>query len=125
MEAEKVIKVRAVMAEQRLSHAEQGVKSAKSLLEKNIITGLQARIGRSADGEFEASFWTARGTKLSTLAKQTKAADHRLDAQLASQEANVKGQQGRPGPARRASLRDIQDQIEKCTIKATAAGQVV
>jgi RND family efflux transporter MFP subunit len=124
VEQEKLIKSELYMAERNYATAEQGLRSAKSLLEKNIITGLQLE---SAHVALENSRQLLDGakTKLATLQNLTQ---QRMltdfDAQIASAEANLKSQQASL-ELESSKLRDIQDQIDKCTIKATADGQVV
>jgi len=124
VEAEKLIKSELNLAEQSMRSAEQGLKSAKSLLEKGIITGLQLESANFAvdnaknllDGA-KTKLWT-----LQNLTKQRMLTDH--DAQIASAEANLKTQLASM-QLEVDKLRDIQDQIAKCTIKAPKSGQVV
>jgi len=121
---EKLILTELFQAEQALNSAEQGHKSAKSLFEKNIITGLQlqaaeVQVKNAQNGRDNAQ------TKLNTLRNLTKQKELTVfEANIASAQANVKAQQASL-QLEQDKLKDIQEQIAKCTIKATAAGQVV
>jgi HlyD family secretion protein len=121
---EKLVKSEQFVAEQAYRTAEQAVKSAKSLLEKNIITALQlesAEVGQeNAKNQLENA-----NTKLNTLRNLTKQKELTvLDANISSAQANVKAMQASM-QLEQDKLKDIQDQITKCTIRATASGQVV
>jgi HlyD family secretion protein len=124
IEAEKLIKSELFNAEQAFNNAELGVGQAKSLHEKNIITGLQVATAEVALENARQLLDGAR-TKLSTLqnlTKQRMLTDH--EALIKSAEANLKTQQ-LSLQLEQDKLRDIQDQIAKCTIRATKSGQVV
>lgn len=122
--AEKLILTEYLLAEQALSTAEQGLKSAKSLFEKNIITALQVQAAEVQVQNAQNGLDNAR-TKLNTLRNLTKQKELTvLEANIASAQANVKAQQASMN-LEQDKLKDIQDQIAKCTIKATAPGQVV
>ncbi len=121
---EKLVLTEKMVAEQALKTAEQGVKSAQSLFEKNIITGLQLQAAEVALQNAENGLDNAL-TKLNTLRNLTKQKELTvLQANIASAQANVKAQQASL-QLEQDKLKDIQDQISKCTIKATAPGQVV
>jgi HlyD family secretion protein len=121
---EKLVLTELFLAEQAYSTAEQGLKSAKSLFEKNIITGLQLQAAEVALQNAENGRDNAR-TKLNTLRNLTKQKELTvLEANIASAQASVKAQEASL-QLEQDKLKDIQDQIAKCTIKATAPGQVV
>jgi len=121
---EALIKTEFFLAEQAYRTAEQGLKQARSLLEKNIITGLQlesaeVQVANAKNGLDNAQL------KLDTLRNLTKQKELTvLEANIASAQANVKAQQASM-ELEQSKLKDIQDQIGKCTIRATAPGQVV
>jgi len=121
---EKLVLTELFLAEQAYSTAEQGLKSAKSLFEKNIITGLQLQAAEVALQNAENGRDNAR-TKLNTLRNLTKQKELTvLEANIASAQASVKAQEASL-QLEQDKLKDIQDQIAKCTIKATEPGQVV
>src|SRR5207247_799848 len=121
---EKLILAELFLAEQNYRTALQGLTSAKSLLEKNIITGLQLESAAVAVENQKNALDNAQ-TKLATLRNLTKQKELTvLEANIASAQANVKAQQ-QGLQLEQDKLKDIQDQIGKCTIKATAPGQVV
>jgi HlyD family secretion protein len=121
---EKLVKTELFIADQAYSIAEQGLKSAKSLFEKNIITGLQLQAAEVALQNADNGRDNAT-TKLNTLRNLTKQKELTvLEANIASAEASVKAQEASL-QLEQDKLKDIQDQIAKCTIKATAPGQVV
>lgn len=122
--AEKLIMAELYQAEQAYRTSEQGVKSAKSLTEKNIITGLQLESAYVALENAKNALDNAQ-TKLNTLRNLTKQKELTvLEANIASAEANVKAQQ-QGLQLEQDKLKDIQEQIAKCTIKAPQEGQVV
>ncbi len=121
---EKLVFSELFMAEQAYRTSEQAVKSAKSLLEKNIITALQLESAEVGQANAKNQLDNAT-TKLNTLRNLTKQKEVTvLDANIASAEANYKTQLASL-QLEQDKLKDIQDQIAKCTIKATASGQVV
>jgi HlyD family secretion protein len=121
---EKLVLTEKMVTEQALKTAEQGLKSAQSLFEKNIITGLQLQAAEVALQNATNGLDNAL-TKLNTLRNLTKQKELTvLEANIASAQANVKAQQASL-QLEQDKLKDIQDQIAKCTIKATAPGQVV
>jgi HlyD family secretion protein len=121
---EKLIQAELYVAEQAMRTAEQAVAQAKSLLEKNIITALQLETAEVARENAKNTLDNAQ-TKLNTLRRLTKQKELTvLEANIASAQATVKAQQ-QGLELEEAKLKDIQDQIAKCTIKAPQAGQVV
>lgn len=122
--AENLIKTELFQAEQAMRTAEQGVAQAKSLLEKNIINALQLETAEVARANAKNGLDNAQ-TKLNTLRNLTKQKELTvLEANIATAEANVKAQQ-LGLQLEQDKLKDIQDQIAKCTIKAPQEGQVV
>src|SRR5439155_11145185 len=121
---EKLIMAELYVAEQQMRTAEQGVVQAKSLLEKNIINALQLETAQVARENAKNGLDNAQ-TKLNTLRKLTKQKELTvLDANIATAEAAVKAPQ-LDLQREQDKLKDIQDQIAKCTIRAPQAGQVV
>jgi HlyD family secretion protein len=121
---EKLIQTELFIAEQNLRIYEQGLKSAKALFERNIITGLQLDAAEVAMKNAQNQLDNAQ-TKLVTLQNLTKQKELTvLDASIKSAEANVKAQE-QSMQLEMDKLKDIQDQIAKCTIKAPQGGQVV
>lgn len=121
---EKLVLTELFVAEQAFRTAEQGLKNSKSLYEKNIITALQLEAAEVAVQNAQNGLDNAK-TKLNTLRNLTKQKDVTvLDANIASALANVKAQQASL-QLEQDKLKDIQEQIAKCTIRATAPGQVV
>jgi RND family efflux transporter MFP subunit len=93
-------------------------------MEKNIITGLQLESAEVAVANAKNGLDNAQ-IKLDTLRNLTKQKELTvLEANIASAQANVKAQQASM-ELEQSKLKDIQDQIGKCTIRATAPGQVV
>src|SRR4029079_9090622 len=91
---------------------------------KNIITALQLQAAEVGVQNAQNGLDNAR-TKLNTLRNLTKQKEMTvLEANIASAQANVKAQQASMN-LEQDKLKDIQDQIAKCTIKATTTGQVV
>jgi HlyD family secretion protein len=121
---EKLIQSELYLAEQAYRQAEQAVVQSKSLLEKNIITALQLETAEVARENAKNGLDNAQ-TKLRTLRELTKQKELTvLEANIASAKANVSAQQ-QGKQLEEDKLKDIQDQIGKCTIKAPQAGQVV
>jgi len=121
---EALIKTEHMVAEQAFRTAQQGVKQAKSLLEKNIITALQLETAEVAVANAQNGLENAQ-IKLDTLRNLTKQKELTvLQANINSAQANVKTQQASM-ELEQSKLKDIEDQIGKCTIRATSSGQVV
>ncbi len=121
---EALIKTEHFVAEQAYRTAEQGLRQAKSLMEKNIITGLQLESAEVALANARNGLDNAQ-IKLDTLRNLTKQKEMTvLQANINSAQANVKTQQASM-ELEQSKLKDIQEQIGKCTIRATSSGQVV
>jgi multidrug efflux pump subunit AcrA (membrane-fusion protein) len=121
---EKLIMAELYVAEQSMRTAQQAVIQAKSLLEKNIINALQLETAEVARENAKNGLDNAQ-TKLNTLRKLTRQKELTvLDANIATAEAAVKAQQ-LGLQLEEDKLKDIQDQIAKCTIRAPQEGQVV
>jgi multidrug resistance efflux pump len=121
---EKLIMAELYVAERAYDQADEGVTQAKSLLEKNIIQTAQLKTALVALVNAKNGLDNAQ-TKLRTLQNLTKQKELTvLDANIATAEANVKAQQ-LGLQLEQDKLKDIQDQIAKCTIRAPQAGQVV
>jgi len=124
VDQEKLIKSEVFKAEQTLRTAEQGLKSAKELAAKNIITGLQLEAAQFVVDDAK-NLKDAAENRLKTLRELTKertVSDH--DANIKSAEADVEAQE-LSLKLELEKLQDIQDQIKKCKIYAAKPGQVV
>src|SRR5437868_6850795 len=121
---QKLIMTELYVAEQQYRTAEQAVVQAKSLLEKNIITALQLETAEVSRENAKNGLDNAQ-TKLNTLVKLTRQKEMTvLEANIATAEAAVKAQQ-LGLQLELDKLKDIQDQIAKCTMRAPQEGQVV
>jgi len=121
---EKLIMSELYVAERAYDQADEGVTQAKSLLGKNIIQTVQLKTALVALENAKNGLDNAQ-TKLKTLRNLTKQKELTvLDANIATAEAAVKAQQ-LGLQLEMDKLKDIQDQIAKCTIRAPQTGQVV
>ena len=121
---EKLILSELFLAEQAKATAEAALESTKVLYAKTIVTGLQVQ-SAYASLEDALNKLNCAQTSLLTLRTLTRQKELTLlEAAIDSAEANVKTQQ-QSLQLEEGRLKDIQDQIAKCTIKATASGQVV
>jgi HlyD family secretion protein len=112
------------LAEQAKATAESGLESAKALHIKLIVTGLQVEAAHAALEDAVNKYQCAK-INLDTLRNLTRQKEVTLlEASIASATAEVKAQQ-QSLRLEEERLKEIQDQIAKCTIKATAPGQVV
>jgi multidrug resistance efflux pump len=121
---EKLLLSELFLADRAKATAESGLESAKVLHVKGIVTALQVEAAQASLDDAVNKFESAQ-INLRTLRNLTKQKELTLlEAEIASAEANVKAQQ-KSLQLEQDRLKDIQDQIAKCTIKAPAAGQVV
>lgn len=121
---EKLLLSELFLAEQAKATAESAFASAKALHVKLIITGLQVEAAQAALEDANNKHECAK-INLSTLRNLTKQKELTLlEASLASAEAEVKAQQ-QSLRLEEDRLKEIQDQVAKCTIRATTPGQVV
>jgi HlyD family secretion protein len=112
------------MAERAKATAETALESTKVLHTKNIVTAIQLESAYVMLEDANNKLDGAR-TNLNTLRNLTKEKEStRLEADIASAQANVMAQQ-QSLALEVKRLTEIQTQIAKCTIKATAAGEVV
>lgn len=124
VQEEKLIEGEVFVANKNVTTAQQQLDSAKALAAKSIVTALQVETAQFNLENSQKSLEMSQ-TKLETLRKYTKQKilkDH--ESAIATAEANVAAQKNSLA-LEETKLRDIGDQIEKCTIKAPAAGQVV
>lgn len=121
---EKLIEGEVFVAEQVLRTAQQGLNSAKTLAAKGIVTGLQVETAQynvdNARKQLEVAHTKLDALRLYTKEKMLKD----IDSAIATAEANLAAQQSSLA-LEKDKLSDIEDQIEKCTIKAPQRGQVV
>jgi HlyD family secretion protein len=121
---EKLLQSELFLADRAKASAESALESAKVLHAKGIVTALQLEAAQASLQDAVNKFDSAQ-INLTTLRSLTKQKELTLlEAQIASAEANLKAQE-KSLRLEQDRLKDIQDQIAKCTIKAPAAGQVV
>ena len=112
------------IAEKAKESAITSLAAQKALYDKAIITGLQLQAAYSSYDDAVNRFETAQ-TNLNTLRTLTKEKElTTLRAAIASAEADLKDQQ-RSHRLEEERLKEIQNYISKCTIRAPAAGEVV
>jgi len=118
---EKLLESELFLAERAKATAEGGLASAKTLHAKSILTALQVEAAQATLDDAVNKHEAAR-INLDTLRNLTKQKELTLlEAAIASAEAEVKAQQ-KSLQLEQDRLKEIQDQIAKCTIKAPAAG---
>jgi RND family efflux transporter MFP subunit len=111
------------VAEQNASNAKLAYDSTLRLALRGIVTSLQLEGDKFAMDKARKDL-EAANIKLEGLRKYTKEKMlKQLDSDIASAEAKWKADQ-KSFELETAKLRDIEDQIAKCTIKAPRAGQV-
>lgn len=112
------------VAKQALRTAETGLASAKRLAARNIITALQLEGAQYAVDKARSDLKAAEN-KLDVLRKYTKAKMlKQFDTDIATADAKVKAEQSSL-QLELDKLKEIDDQIIKCIIRAPNAGQVV
>lgn len=121
---ERLIKSEVFVAEQALSTAQLSYESSQRLAAKGLLTPLQLDGARYAVDKAQNDLDNAKG-KLEVLNKYTK---HKFltqfDSDIATAEAKVKAEES-SHQIELDKLKEIEDQIAKCVIKAPADGQVV
>jgi HlyD family secretion protein len=121
---ERLLLTEVQLAEQGKATAEAALESAKSLYEKATIGGLQVEAAYTGFQDAVNKFENAQ-SNLNTLRNLTKQKELTvLEAAMASAEAIFKEHQ-RGLLLEKRRLKNIQEAIAKCTIRAPAAGQVV
>jgi HlyD family secretion protein len=121
---EKTILSEEFVAKQALRTAEGQFASAQRLYERGIITALQVEAAKYAVDDAQKKLEVAE-TKLKNLRDYTKAKMlKQFDSDIATAEALVASETS-SYQLELDKLRDIEDQVEKCTIKAPAQGEVV
>jgi HlyD family secretion protein len=121
---EKTIRSEVIVAEQSLRSAQLSFDSAQRLAAKGILSPLQlegAKYGvDNARNQLEGA-----ETKLEVLRKYTREKMlKQFDSDIATADAKVRAEES-SHKLEQDKLKDIEDQILKCTIKAPQAGQVV
>jgi multidrug efflux pump subunit AcrA (membrane-fusion protein) len=112
------------LAEQAKTTAEAVLESTKVLYEKAVVSALRVEAAH-ANVDDATNKLAAAQANLNTLRNFTRQKELTLlEAGIASGEADFKAQQ-RNLQLEQKRLKDIENQIAKCAIKATAAGQVV
>lgn len=112
------------VAEQALRTAETGLASAKRLKARNIITALQEEGAQYAVDKAKNDLKAAEN-KLLVLRKYTQAKMlKQFDTDIATADAKVKAEES-SFQLEADKLKEIEDQITKCIIRAPNAGQVV
>ncbi len=121
---ERMILGEVFVAEQNLRSGQLAYESAERLASKNIITSLQLEGAQFAVEKARNELLSAQG-KLDVLRKYTKEKMLKtLESDIATSLANFKSVQS-SYELELSKLNDISTQVEKCTILAPAAGQVV
>jgi HlyD family secretion protein len=111
------------VAEQNLRTAQLAFSSSERLSLRGMVTGLQLEGEQFAVDKARKELEAAT-TKLNVLRKYTREKMlKQLDSDIASAEAKWKADE-KGFELESARLRDIDDQIAKCTIRAPRAGQV-
>ncbi|MDX1945448.1 MAG: HlyD family efflux transporter periplasmic adaptor subunit [Pirellulaceae bacterium] len=124
LQEEKLIMAEVFVGEQNLRSAQLAFESAQRLAAKNIVTGLQLEGAQAAVDKARNELGAAQ-TKLAVLRKYTKEKMlKQFDSDIATAEAKV-GAEKSSLNLEVEKLRDIEDQIGKCTLRAPAPGQVV
>lgn len=112
------------VAEQGLRTAETGLASAQRLAARNIITALQLEGAQYAVDKAKNDL-SAAENKLLVLRKYTQAKMlKQFDTDIATADAKVKAEES-SYQLELDKLKEIEDQIEKCIIRAPNDGQIV
>jgi RND family efflux transporter MFP subunit len=120
----RVIDAEILVAEQAMRSAQLAFESAQRLAGKGLLTGLQLEGEQNAVDNARTTLAIAKA-KLDVLNNYTKEKmTTTLKSDLSSAEAKVASEQSSLA-LEEDKLRDIDDQIRKCTIYAPADGQVV
>jgi multidrug efflux pump subunit AcrA (membrane-fusion protein) len=124
VQEEKLVEGEVFVASQALATAQNQLNSAKALAAKAIVTALQVETAQFNLDNARKQLEMAQ-TKLEALRKYTKEKMLKeFDSNIATAEANLAAQRNSLA-LEEEKLREIEDQIEKCTIRAPTAGQVV
>jgi multidrug resistance efflux pump len=124
VQEERMLIADAYVVQQTLSNAETALEAAKKLFDRAVITAKQV----------ESATFAVEDAKNRLLASRTKLENLRIyakekmlktfDSNIATASADVSASQARLALEER-KLKDIEDQIEKCTIRAPVAGEVI
>lgn len=112
------------VAEQNLRSAQLAFESAQRLAAKGLLTPLQLEGQQAAVENARNELETAK-VKLEVLRKYTREKMLKtLESDIATAQAKLSSEESVLN-LEKEKLRDVEDQIAKCTIKAPTAGQVV
>lgn len=121
---ERLILGEVFVAEQNLRTAQLSYESSQRLAAKGLLTPLQLDGAQYAVEKAQNELDNAKG-KLDVLRKYTKAKMlKQFESDIATAEAKVKAEES-SHQIEEDKLKEIEDQIVKCTIKAPVDGQVV
>jgi multidrug resistance efflux pump len=121
---EKLIMAEVFVAEQNLRSAQLALESAQRLKARNIVTSLQLEGAQFAVEKARKDLEAAQ-TKLEVIRKYTREKMlKQFDSDIATADAKV-GAEKSSLNLELDKLKDIEDQITKCTIRAPTPGQVV
>lgn len=121
---ERLILGEVFVAEQNLRTAELAFESARRLAAKNIVTSLQLEGSQFAIDKARNELEAAQG-KLEVLRKYTKEKMLKtLDSDIAIADAKLNSEKS-SHQLEVEKLKQLEEQIEKCQLKAPADGQVV
>jgi multidrug resistance efflux pump len=124
VQEERLLIADAYVAQQTLVTAETALEAAKRLFARAIITAKQVEAAEFAVGDANNRLLAAQ-TKLENLRLYTREKMLKtFDSDIATASADVSAQQARLNLEER-KLQEIEDQIEKCTMRAPVAGEVV
>jgi RND family efflux transporter MFP subunit len=120
---ESLIQGEIFQAKEDLRRAEQYVKYSETLAARNFVTSVTLEADRFAVEKAKKVLATAE-TKLKVLQNYTKAKMlNQLDAAIETAKANLKAQEA-IHRINLENLQKIQDQIDKCTVRAPQEGEV-
>jgi HlyD family secretion protein len=123
VQEEQLVLSEVFVAEQALRTAQLAFASSERLSLRGMVTALQLEGEQFAVDKARKDL-EAANTKLTVLRKYTREKMvKQLDSDIASTEAKWKADQ-KGFELETAKLRDIEDQVAKCTIRAPRAGQV-
>jgi multidrug resistance efflux pump len=121
---EKLIEGEVFVAQQGMSTAQLQLESARRLEQKGIVTALQVQTAQFNLENSQKQLEMGQ-TKLNALRRYTREKMLKeFDSNIATAQANVAAQKSSLA-LEEDKLHDIEEQIEKCTIKAPQPGQVV
>jgi multidrug resistance efflux pump len=112
------------LTQQTYRNAESALEQTRRLFARAVVTAKQVESAQSAV-EDTRNRWLAAQTKLDALRQHTRQKMLKtFDSDIATATADMAAQQGKLTLEER-KLKEIEDQIAKCTIRAPVAGEVV